>query len=299
MIIVSEETIENKIMDYIPKKIRKYLYCTDIENAEEIHIRKNMPVTVKTGGRQYILTKKGQLSFVSDNAVFADERDISDAVMLICENSFYSFSDKMANGYVTVDGGHRVGIAGSISSSGGKKIISDISGLNYRIAKEFKGISDKAADEIYSGGNVKSTVIVSPPGCGKTTLLRDLVRNLSYRGTAISVIDERHELFSMYHGVPCFDSGPYTDILDNCPKREGMEKALRTLAPDVIATDEIGLGEHDILKYILKCGVGVIATAHGSAEENSGVLSLFEKIVYLDKNHNITVSDNEERSSDL
>ncbi len=287
MFIASEETYENSIINYIPKSIRKYLYTINTDAVEEIRMRKNMPVTVKTGDGHFILSKNGRLARISENPVIATSAEVENAVMLISENSFYSVSDKMAKGYITLEGGHRIGIAGSYSVSDDNMVgIVNVSGLNYRIAREITGVSDGFSDKIYNNGNVKNTLIISPPGYGKTTFLRDLIRSLSYKGLSVSVVDERHELFAMYNGVPAFDTGPFTDVLDNCGKTRGMEIALRTLSPQVIATDEIGAGEADVLKYIMKSGISVIATMHTDDAKDffCGKYS-FEAVIKLGDGH--------------
>jgi len=288
MLIVSEETKEYTVLDYIPRRIKKYLYNLNLDDVEEIRLRRNMPVTVKTSSGRFVLTKKGELSCLNINPVICDDFSIEQTLMSVCENSFYSYCDKMVKGYVTLEGGHRVGIAGSFSQGEDKRFLSEVSGLNFRVAREMYGISDDVADKICTGSEVKNTLIISPPGCGKTTLLRDLVRNLSCRGMGVCVVDERHELFAMHNGIPSFDTGSFTDILDNCSKADGMEMALRSLSPQVIVTDEIGSEEINIIKYILKCGVNIIATAHGDLQNhNKSLAELFEKRIYIDYDHSI------------
>ena len=181
-----------------------------------------------------------------------------------------------------------MGIAGSYSTDENNNLcIREVSGLNFRVAKEHKGVSDKVFPCIYNNGNIKNTIIISPPGCGKTTLLRDIVRSLSCSGVNVSVVDERHELFSMHNGVPSFECGPFTDVIDNCSKSQGMEMALRTLSPQVIVTDEAGSSELDIIRYIMNCGIKVITTLHGDKYTSSDYKNSFEKVIFLDYGHKI------------
>ena len=171
--------------------------------------------------------------------------------------------------------------------------ITYVSSLNIRIAKEIIGASEKILPQIIENGQINSTLIVSKPGCGKTTILRDLVRNISNMGYTISMIDERGELAAMYKGIPQNDVGLRTDVLDNVTKSLGMKIAVRTMAPQVIVADEIG-SEQDIeaINYGICSGVKGIFTAHGSTMEElnlNNVLNklyeerIFKKIIFLEK----------------
>ena len=155
-------------------------------------------------------------------------------LQIICDNSIYSYQNQICNGYITLRGGHRVGIAGNVVVEDGKvKNISYIYSLNFRIAKEITGCSNKIIKDILNleDNTIYNTIIVSPPGRGKTTLLRDIVRqissgipNLNFRGINVGLVDERDEISAMYKGVPQNNVGLRTDILSNIPKSIGMKR---------------------------------------------------------------------------
>ena len=208
--------------------------------------------------------------------------------------SFYAYEQDLANGFVTIEGGHRVGVCGKVVIKDGRPaLIKEISSLNIRFAKEIKGCTDKLVNEVLdSSGRAINTLIVSPPGCGKTTMIRDLTRNISNRRLQVAVCDERSEIAGMYCGRTSFDLGSRTDVLDGCDKAYGIPMLIRSMAPDVIVTDEIGKTE-DIraVQQCLSTGVGLITTIHGSnldEIESSAIGSLirekaFKRIVFLTK----------------
>ncbi|HZK70256.1 MAG TPA: stage III sporulation protein AA, partial [Clostridia bacterium] len=213
---------------------------------------------------------------------------------LITSNSVYAFQEEIRNGYITIKGGHRVGIAGKIVSEGlYVKSIKDIMSLNIRVSKEVKGCADKIFQYLIKGENdLYNTLIVSPPQCGKTTMLRDLTRLLStgckvngFRGIKVCVVDERSEIAACYKGVPQNDVGVRTDILDSCPKIAGMIMGLRALSPVVIVTDEIGNeGDKDAITRVLNAGVKILTTAHGYSiselKARKEVMELIEEKVF-------------------
>ena len=186
-----------------------------------------------------------------------NENNMIEILQRLCDNSIYSYQNQIINGFVTLVGGHRVGIAGSIAMKDGKvSNINYISALNFRIAKEVIGASDKIMKYIVKNGEVQNTLIVSKPGMGKTTILRDLVRNISENTlNTISVIDERGEIAAMYKGVPQNNIGSRCDVFDNVTKSIGMKMAIRAMSPDVIVSDEIGSKEDvEAINYALLSG---------------------------------------------
>ena len=193
---------------------------------------------------------------------------------LISNYSIYAFQEEIKNGFITLRGGHRVGIGGKVLYGNmGIETIRNISSLNIRIAREKIGISNKIIQYILDFNNsIYNTLIVSPPQCGKTTLLRDIIRTLS-NGTnlpngkafKIGVIDERSEISGMYNGIPQHSIGIRTDVLDGCNKKDGTTILIRAMSPDIIAMDEIGgINDVEAIHESLKAGIKVIATVHGS-----------------------------------
>lgn len=201
---------------------------------------------------------------------------------LISNHSLYTLEEELRKGFITIPGGHRIGLAGRTVLSGGRvEYLRDINGFNVRVAREVHGVADRILPYLLDmkSGQVLHTLILSPPQQGKTTLLRDLARQIS-SGTKLTggtelvqgirprlkvgIVDERSEIAGSYKGVPGFDVGPRTDVMDGCPKAEGMMMMLRSMSPDVLIVDEIGRPEDaEAVMEALHAGVSVIATAHG------------------------------------
>lgn len=185
------------------------------------------------------------------------------------EYSLYAYEEELKQGFLTVQGGHRIGVCGQVSAENGRiRRIWPISYLNIRIAREFKGCARKMVSLLYRDGNFLDTLILSAPGIGKTTLLRDLVRMISVGGSwcfgkKVGLVDERSEIAGSIRGIPQNDVGFRTDVLDGCPKETGMMLLVRSMSPEVLAVDEIGGKEDmDALRYAMRCGVGILATIH-------------------------------------
>ena len=193
------------------------------------------------------------------------KQDMIKILSNISSNSIYSVQNDINRGFVTIEGGNRIGIAGEIVAVDGKiKNVKEISSMNIRVSKEFTGISNCIMENIVHDGRVMNTIIISPPGLGKTTLLRDIIRNLSEYGYNISVIDERGEIAAMYDGKSSLDLGDRTDVISFVDKAAGMQMAVRSLAPDVVCTDEIGnVQDVEAIKYLCKSGVSFVTTMHG------------------------------------
>ena len=237
----------------LPRRIREKMKESDFEGMQEIRLRCGQPVLLKEEKRMHML--EGKLSAA----------EIRETVSLLSGYSLYAFEEELRQGYLTLEGGHRVGFCGKAVMEDGKiRTLKQINALNIRIAKEQRGWGEAFLPYLLEGERFYHTLIVSPPGCGKTTLLRDLIRCLSKRKWTLGVVDERGEIAPLRDGVPQMDVGPCTDVLEGCPKAKGMVMLLRSMSPDIIAVDELGAQE-DIaaVHEVLHCGVGLMATAHG------------------------------------
>ncbi|HHV28595.1 stage III sporulation protein AA [Acetivibrio mesophilus] len=291
------QSFEKDILRMICPQIRevlKRIAVTELMTAEEIRLRANKPLMVQSKMGSFFVNLDGKLTTSRINLFYVSQEQIIKTLELISENSIYAFQDEIRNGFLTIRGGHRVGIAGRVVLNGDIiKNIKDVSGLNIRIAREVNGCSSKVLKYIISNEkHVYNTLIVSPPQCGKTTLLRDITRVISdgideigFKGLKVGVIDERSEIAACYKGVPQNRVGTRTDVLDACPKQIGMIMMLRSMSPDVIVTDEIGSkGDKDALSQVLNAGVKVISTAHGynisELKSRKEVLSLMDENMF-------------------
>ncbi|MCD8118127.1 MAG: Flp pilus assembly complex ATPase component TadA [Lachnospiraceae bacterium] len=324
----------DEILPLFPLKVRDLLSAAEIDfdKLSEIRLRVNQPVMLRTGqGGEMFLAERAKAP------LRVTAQDIRDTVELISRHSLYAFEEDVKRGFLTVPGGHRVGIAGRVVLDGERvAALRNISFLNIRVSHEVRGCAEEflpyiikrtvmncssatpygcdSPEDDYGhrtrrqgvtpcgcdfseqrrksnadGGIVTEgkknlsdtchTLILSGPGGGKTTLLRDLVRLLSYAGKNVSVIDERSEIAACYQGVPENDLGPRTDVLDGCPKAVGCRMALRSLAPDILAVDELG-GREDLeaLSEVTACGCRILATIHANGLEDLRAKPLFKEM---------------------
>lgn len=296
--------IYEKVLEYISLELSNTLSKIPAiykASTEEIRLRSGAPLNIYCMNKDYFVTREGMITNDKEKGVIVERSDIIKTFQLISNYSVYAFEEEIRNGFITLKGGHRVGIAGKVLySANGIDKIKNISSLNIRIAREKIGISDKLIRFIIDYPNsIHNTLIVSPPQCGKTTILRDLIRNLSSgigllqgKGFKVGVIDERSEISGMYNGVPQHNIGPRTDVLDGCNKKDGTMMLLRAMSPEVIAMDEIGsIQDVEAIHEIIKAGVKIVATVHGSSVED--LLSrrslnilvndkIFKRYVFLD-----------------
>ena len=279
------------ILKCLPTQLAKLILEHNIQKLEEIRIRANKPVILKLG----------QVEIVLNYTITTNE--IIGILQNICNNSIYTYQNQICNGFITLPGGNRVGIAGNVVIKDGQvSNISYIYSLNFRISHQINGASDNILKYVLDTENntIYNTLIVSPPGAGKTTIIRDLAKRISngineinFRGLDVSIIDERGEIAAMTKGIIFNDVGIRTDVLDNVPKSIGIRMAVRSMAPKVIIADEIGNKDDvNIINYAICSGVKCIFTAHGSDMEdllkNNEInkiinLQLFSKIIFLDE----------------
>lgn len=288
----------NEILKFFPKSIATQINKKMVEEnityavLEEIRIRNNQPILLK-----HI---RGE-SILETTRVSAEET--LEILQTICNNSIYSYQNQICNGYITLVGGHRVGLSGNVVITDGKvSNINYISSLNFRISKQIIGASSKILKYLFNpeDNSLYNTLIISPPGAGKTTVLRDIVRKIStgiesirLKGLSVGLVDERGEIAAMYKGVPQNDVGIRTDVIDNIPKSIGMKMLIRSMAPQVIVADEIGNKEDvEAIHYAMCCGIKGIFTIHGESINDITMnpeikklidLHIFKRLIFLDK----------------
>lgn len=269
-----------EIFDYLADNLKNEIlrYEPNLQDIEEIRIRSKKPIILKNSEGNKML-----IHIVS-------KEELLETFQKVCEHSIYSYQKQICEGFITIKGGHRVGITGSSVIEDGKIInINYISSLNFRIAREKKDISRDVLKYIIKDNGIANTLILSKPGCGKTTILRDLVRKIStgieefgLKGKTCGVVDERGEIAAMYKGVPQNDIGILSDVMDNVSKSKGMRMLIRSMSPEVIICDEIG-NKDDIeaINYAMTSGVKGIFTAHGNSLDeimlNNEMKQLLEK----------------------
>ena len=273
-----------EIVKFFPMNLSNILYNTIISNnkikdeLQEIRIRIDRPLILKLRDKELIVEYK------------ITQNEILQIVERLCENSIYAYKKQLCQGYITIRGGHRVGITGTVIVENGEIInMKYITSLNFRIAREVLNCSNRIIGQVIDtkNQNIFNTLIVSPPGKGKTTILRDLIRNLSngihginFKGKTCGVVDERGEIAAMYRGIPQNDVGIRTDIIDNVSKAKGIKILIRTMAPEIIACDEIG-GNEDIqaIEEAMLSGVKGIFTMHGKSIEDVNSNQYIKKLI--------------------
>lgn len=253
-----------EVLSVFPNMLREILaeLKVDTEKLREIRIRTGRPVIVLCGDRELV---SGRIM---------EQSQVSEILAYLSNYSLYAYEDEIRQGFLSLPGGHRVGLAGrTVLEKNRIKTMAEISSLNIRFAHEVRGCADILLPYVWEGERLLHTLIISAPGLGKTTLLRDCIRQISngtwsHRGMTVGVVDERSEIAGSFRGIPGNDVGTRTDVLDGCPKAEGMMMLIRSMAPKVVAVDEIGSQEDlNALMTAMHCGCVVFSTVHGSSME--------------------------------
>ena len=239
----------DRLMKLLPEEAATAL-ATRREEVTEIRLRVNRPAQIVFDGTDTLAGAPIEARRL---------REITSALM---DHSFYARETELAQGFFTMTDGSRVGVCGRFAGDGTR--LTDVGSVCVRIARAVPGCAVGLMGLIAPKDGLRSLLIVSPPGLGKTALLRDTARQLSEGGLRVGIADERHELAACHMGVPTLDVGPRTDVADGCPRPRAIRQLIRTMAPDVIMADEIG-GEADAeaLADAARCGVAVVASAHG------------------------------------
>lgn len=281
----------NKIL---PPDLYDSLDGVNVNALQEIRLRVNKPTIVCLNGENYFLGTSGLVNKRKD-AYFCDTDDLQNILLNVSNFSLYAVNEHIKQGFISLNNGIRIGIAGQVVTENGKIItIKNFNALNIRLPHEIKGCADEVVSYLFENGQFLNTLIISPAGEGKTTLLRDLIRILA--GTymkRVLVLDERNEISASLNGEPQMNLGDFSDIIVDCTKQFGFYNGIRTMNPEIIATDEIGnQSDCDALEYAGNCGVKIIATIHAknlSQLKNKTQLEhifkykIFERFVVLAK----------------
>lgn len=270
------------ILDVMPLNISKAIEKHKDIFIEEIRIKLSSPIFLYSKNKEYFLYNDNEI-------IYATKEDISYILKKATKNSLYTYTEDIKNGFITIEGGHRIGIGGRAVYEKGRLInIKDISFLNIRCANEIEVVGEEILNKIFYNDYIYNTLIIAPPKCGKTTFLRDLTRLISNnRNVKLALIDERDEIASSFMGLSSNNVGDRTFVLSGYLKKDGFSHAVRSLSPDAIICDEIGNDEdfEAIYNAIIR-GVKIIATIHGKNIEDiigNNKYHAFERVVVLDK----------------
>ncbi len=257
------------IFRLFPEEIQhtlRNLPATVLQSVEEIRVRIGQPLEILCSGKPI---------YPSEKLILAEESQV--LLNRLSQHSLYALEEELKRGYITISGGHRVGLAGKvITEHGYVKAIKDISSFNVRIAREKIGIAEQLIPYLFQK-NWLNTLLIGPPQTGKTTLLRDIARLVScgvnkknIPSFKVGIVDERSEIAGSIKGIPQHSLGKRVDVLDACPKAEGMMMLIRSMSPQVLIVDEIGRKEDgEAILEAMHAGVQMIFTAHGSSLEDA------------------------------
>jgi len=254
------------LLSILPHELRNlFTKKLKLSSINEIRLRAGQPVICNVSGKLYYLNKNG-LSNDYRNSISVKYEDIENFIYSASDASIYAVNHQIKEGFLTLKGGYRIGVCGEVVYNENNEIltIKNIYSVNIRIPHFINGCS-KTALEYIIDNKINNTLILSPPGAGKTTFLRDFIFQLSERKYALNVlvIDERYEIANIKDGIPQFDLGYCADIMSGISKNDGFERGIRTMGCDVIFVDEIGDDkDFTAMEYSLTCGVSIVATAH-------------------------------------
>ena len=283
---------KDTILRQLLEPYRTLFSSVSFQGLEEIRFRIARPIILYYHNCTKYLSENGVTSF-PHLAKCVTKAELEDVSSCLLSHSVYAYLNDIKDGFATIRGGHRVGLAGKCVIKNGQVTgITSISGINIRIAREFPGCSKALAEQLQTKTGVKNTLLISPPQCGKTTYLRDLARIFSQK-YKITIVDERSEIAGTFEGIPQFDIGPQTDVLDRFPKTSGMILALRSLSPQILLTDELGdEKDAEAIGKLHGAGCQLIASMHGDnlselRRVKKELLSFFDVAVLMGRKEGI------------
>lgn len=293
---------ERQVLQVLAVAVRKIIENAglDFNKVQEIRLRIGKPLIIIYDNEEQILPKGQQKGHL------VTKEEIRETLEYISHYSLYAYEHEMKQGFITIEGGHRVGVMGkAILEENKVKNLQYISSVNIRMSHEIIGCADKVFPFITKNAQVLHTLVISPPLCGKTTLIRDMIRQISdgntyVKGCTVGVVDERSEIGAGYMGTPQNELGMRTDLLDCCPKAEGMIMLIRSMSPQVIAVDEIGSsGDIHAIEYAMQCGLKMIASVHGLSIEEAQEKPVLGKLMKERRFERYIVLGNENRPGEV
>lgn len=294
------EVLKQILSEFIFQIIKKL----DFSKLYEIRMRNSQPITINYNNNYYYISEKG-LTNNKEEAVVSSENDIKQVILNATNSSIYAVNDQLKQGFVSCLGGVRIGVVGQVVDENGQIItVKDYSSINIRIPHEVKGCSLNVLPYLFDKKEFLNTLVVSQPGAGKTTFLRDVCFQLSNHNMPFNILllDERNEIASCYNGKSLLDVGNFTDVISGGNKLFGFTNGIRSMSPDIICTDELGNKlDYDAVEYANTCGVKLIASVHSSSvfelkhkQNFKDIINdrIFKRYVFLSNNNGKGTIDN-------
>lgn len=279
IVIIKEKNMLDKLLQ---SNVYDSLKSLNFNGIQEIRIRANKPMLIGYFNKYYYL---GESGLVSEKrlAFIPTKNDIENIILRSCNNSLYAINEDLKKGFVSLSDGTRIGICGQVVAENEQVItVKNFSSVNIRIPHEIKGVADKILPHLVENNEFLNTLIISPPNAGKTTMLRDLVRQIADEKYVqnVLIIDDRNEISGTKNGVSMLDVGLFTDIVCGENKIASFENAVRSMSPDIIATDELGtINDIKAVEYASTCGIKIIATVHSKNLQEFKVKNDFKNII--------------------
>ncbi len=268
--------LENLFPQYFLKSLER----VPLDKVNEIRLRLNKKIVLAIGNKSYYLSQSG-LTGNGESALCADKILIDEIFKRACESSVYAYADQIKNGFITTKGGIRVGLAGEgVYEKNFIKTLKNIDGLAIRIPHQVEGCARGVMSYLFEN-EFLNTLIISPPGAGKTTMIRDILHTLSQKNYCYNVllVDERFEIANCFNGEATLDVGNFCDILSGIKKDYAFENGIRSLRPDIVATDELSPRDYPIVQNAVSCGVSILASIHAKDIDDLRLKENFEIIL--------------------